>query len=176
MTLGSHQRTIGKSQVHLTPKAIVDALGPFDLDPCAATVRPWDCAVRNIVEAEDGLSQPWKGLVWLNPPFDTRQIGRWISAIARHGNGILLVHARVETRWFAGIWQHGDVMLFLHGRVRFCQSDGSTVTKLESKSGRRIPCDSGAPVVLVAFGPEAVQRLRDSGLPGAYVTGWSMAA
>jgi hypothetical protein len=41
MTLGSHQQSIGKSQVHLTPRWIIDALGPFDLDPCAATVRPW---------------------------------------------------------------------------------------------------------------------------------------
>ncbi len=31
MTLGSHQRTIGATQVHLTPRCIIDALGPFDL-------------------------------------------------------------------------------------------------------------------------------------------------
>ncbi len=46
MALGSHQRTIGASQVHLTPRLIIDALGPFDLDPCSvdpgasATARP----------------------------------------------------------------------------------------------------------------------------------------
>jgi len=39
MTLGSHQQTIGKSQDHLTPRWIIDALGPFDLDPCAADPR-----------------------------------------------------------------------------------------------------------------------------------------
>jgi site-specific DNA-methyltransferase (adenine-specific) len=36
MTLGSHQQCVGKSQIHITPKWIVDRLGPFDLDPCAA--------------------------------------------------------------------------------------------------------------------------------------------
>jgi hypothetical protein len=36
MTLGSHQRTIGATQVHLTLKWIIDALELFDLDPCAA--------------------------------------------------------------------------------------------------------------------------------------------
>ncbi len=46
VALGSHQRTIGASQVHLTPRLIIDALGPFDLDPCSvdpgasATARP----------------------------------------------------------------------------------------------------------------------------------------
>lgn len=32
MTLGSHQAAIGRSQVHITPKRIIDALGPFDLE------------------------------------------------------------------------------------------------------------------------------------------------
>jgi hypothetical protein len=57
MALGSHQTTVGKSQVHLTPKWIIDALGVFDLDPCAASPRPWDCARVNFVEADDGLSK-----------------------------------------------------------------------------------------------------------------------
>ncbi|MBX3579991.1 MAG: hypothetical protein KF723_22535, partial [Rhizobiaceae bacterium] len=60
MTLGSHQSTIGKSQVHITPRFIVDATGPFDLDPCAADPRPWDCAAANITEAEDGLATAWQ--------------------------------------------------------------------------------------------------------------------
>jgi hypothetical protein len=33
MTLGSHQKTIGASQVRLTPRWIIEALGLFDLDP-----------------------------------------------------------------------------------------------------------------------------------------------
>jgi len=44
MTFGSQQKTIGTSQVHLTPRWIIDALGPCDLDPSAADPRPWDCA------------------------------------------------------------------------------------------------------------------------------------
>jgi hypothetical protein len=51
MTLDSHQRTIGATQMHLTPRSIIDALGPFDLDPCAANPRPWDCAAENITDA-----------------------------------------------------------------------------------------------------------------------------
>ena len=36
MTLGSHQRVLGKLQVHITPKRIIEALGPFYCDPAAA--------------------------------------------------------------------------------------------------------------------------------------------
>ena len=51
MTHGSHQKTIGTSQVHLTPRWIIDAWGPLDLDPCAADPRPCDCAKVNLCEA-----------------------------------------------------------------------------------------------------------------------------
>lgn len=165
MTLGSHQRTVGKSQVHLTPRWMIDALGPFDIDPCASTVRPWDCAAVNVVEAEDGLSLPWRGVVWLNPPFDRYQIGRWIGRLADHGNGIALVHARTEAAWFEPIWRSADLILFMADRIKFCRTDGTEQ-----------PANSGAPPCLAGFGPEAVSRLRRSEIAGAYVTGWSMAA
>ncbi len=38
MTLGSHQKTVGASQAHLTPRWIIETLGPFDLDPCASAI------------------------------------------------------------------------------------------------------------------------------------------
>lgn len=111
MSIGSHQSCIGKSQTHCTPRWIIDRLGPFDLDPCAADPRPWDCAKHNITEAEDGLSQRWHGLVWLNPPFNRYQVSRWISRLAEHNNGICLTHARCEAGWFEPIWQIGNVDL-----------------------------------------------------------------
>jgi hypothetical protein len=63
LTLGSHQRSVGKSQVHITPRWLLDRLGPFDLDPGAADPRPWDCARVNITERENGLAHPWRGRV-----------------------------------------------------------------------------------------------------------------
>jgi hypothetical protein len=158
MTIGSHQRSVGKSQVHLTPRWLLDSLGPFDLDPCAATVRPWDCATRNIVEAEDGLSQEWGGRVWLNPPFDRYQVGSWIERLAGHGDGIALVHARTETAWFRPIWDRACAIHFLFDRVKFVRPDGS-----EHRA------NSGAPVVLAAFGDANVEILARSGIAGALV-------
>jgi len=159
MTIGSHQRSVGKSQVHLTPRWLLERLGPFDLDPCAATVRPWDCAARNIVEAEDGLAAEWHGRVWLNPPFDRYQVGRWIERLVEHRDGIALVHARTETAWFRPIWQSASAILFLFERVKFCRPDGT-----EQQA------NSGAPVVLVAFGENNARCLARAGIPGALIT------
>ena len=172
MTLGSHQQSIGKSQVHLTPRWILDRLGKFDLDPCAATIRPWDIAHRNLVESDDGLSADWRNdEVFLNPPFDRRQVGKWIQKLSEHGNGVALLHARTETAWFAPIWEKADLILFLGQRVVFCKPDGSPCTVTNAKTGRVSVANSGAPVVLAAFGAKSVMRLCAANLPGAYVAG-----
>ena len=162
MTLGSHQRCVGQSQVHITPRWILERLGAFDLDPAAADPRPWDCARRNYTEADDGLSRPWRGRVWLNPPFDRFQVAHWIRRLAEHGHGTALLHARTEAEWFEPIWRSASGILFMGDRIKFCRPDGSEQ-----------PHNSGAPPVLVSFGDTDLARLRGSGLSGFLVTGWA---
>src|SRR5581483_673523 len=164
MTLGSHQRTIGVSQVHITPRRVLAALGAFDLDPCAADPRPWDCARENYVERDDGLRLPWFGRVWLNPPFDRRIVGQWIARLVAHNRGIALVHARTETEWFRPIWDHATGILFLAGRLIFHRADGSLCT---TKGG--LIANSGAPPVLVAFGFRDADVLAGCELEGRFV-------
>ncbi len=159
MTLGSHQKCVGDSQNWITPKFIIDALGPFDLDPCAADPRPWDCAIVNW--SEGGLDLGWSGCVWLNPPFDRYEVGKWVSKLAEHGNGIALLHARTEAEWFRPVWHKASAMLFLFDRLHFHYPDGS-----------RAKANSGAPVCLVAFGKICFNRLRKSDLKGAHVENW----
>jgi hypothetical protein len=175
VTLGSHQRSVGRSQVHLTPRPIIDALGPFDLDPCAADPRPWDCAATNYALADDGLSKPWFGRVWLNPPFDRYQVGEWIERLATHGRGMALIHVRTETQWFRVIWRHASAILFLAERVTFRKPDGSPQTINDPRSkyfGK--PANSGAPVALISFGEDDRRRLEVAPVPGGgiFVHGW----
>lgn len=160
MTLGSHQITIGKSQTWITPKWILDALGPFDLDPCAADPRPWDCAAHNYTE--DGLDREWWGRVWLNPPFHRYQVGDWIMRLAKHGSGIALLHVRPETEWFEPVWHHARGILFLNDRLYFHYQDG-----------RRAEANSGAPACLVAFDVDDLNALRVCGIAGRLVTQWT---
>lgn len=147
----------GKTNVWLTPKKIIDVLGPFDLDPCAAPEpRPWPTARKHFVVAQDGLSKPWHGLVWLNPPYG-KETGIWLDRLAEHGNGIALIFARTETRWFQSVASKASVAFFPAGRISFFHPDGSP--------GSTSP---GAPSVFLAFGEEAKIRLIKSGLRGIF--------
>ena len=123
MTLGSHQRAVGRSQDWITPKVIIEALGPFDLDPCASRIQPWPCAAESWTE--NGLSYQWHGFVWLNPPFDRYEVGAWVERMAGHDHGIALLHARTEAAWFMPVWDAASAIGFLHDRLYFHRPDGS---------------------------------------------------
>lgn len=162
MSLSAHQRPHrGATDVWLTPPEIIEALGPFDLDPCAAIGQPWATAEKHYTIEDDGLAQTWRGLVWCNPPFGP-EAGAWLARLAEHGAGIGLVPARTETRWFVReVWGKADAVLFLHGRPHFHHADGTR--------GR---ANSGAPICLIGYGARAADILRDCDLDGSLVSGW----
>src|SRR5258708_3173732 len=92
----------------LTPRWILDRLGEFDVDRCGPAIRPWDTAREHYSLPTDGLTQPWKGRIWLNPPFGL-EAARWLAKMAYHGNGIALIAARTETRAFIQyVWNIAD--------------------------------------------------------------------
>lgn len=162
MSIGGHHSPRSLKEEWLTPPEIVRALGPFDLDPCAPVVRPWDTAAHHYTIEDDGLKQPWHGSVWLNPPYNSKA-GNWLSRLADHGNGIALIFARTETSWFfSEVWRKADALLFIEGRLHFHHVDGT-----------RAKANSGAPSVLVAYGLAAIARLaraKESGdIPGRVV-------
>jgi len=158
--MGGAHRSVGQDE-WITPKFILDALGPFDLDPCCAVDQPWATAAKAFTIEDDGLSQIWLGSVWMNPPYG-RATGTWLDRLSQHGDGVALIFARTETRMFVDhVWSEADGLLFLHGRLWFHHT-----------SGERACANSGAPSVLVAYGDSAVQRLRDCGLPGSLVLDW----
>jgi hypothetical protein len=158
-TMGSHQSAAMVSDVWLTPPHIVEALGPFDLDPCAAPEpRPWATAADHICLPQDGLSHHWHGRVWLNPPYSSEAV-KWLRKMARHGMGTALVFARTETGWFVEtVWREASAILFIEGRLYFHRPDGS-----------RADANSGAPSCLVAYGQRDARILGMSGIKGAFV-------
>jgi len=158
--MSSHQRPYrGASDTWLTPPEIIQALGPFDLDPCAAEDQPWTTAIRQLTQ--DGLAVEWWGFVWCNPPFGP-DAGKWLERMAEHGHGIALVAARTETRWFvSAVWEKASSILFLHGRPHFHHLDGS-----------RASANSGVPICLVGYGYEGFKRLSMCGLGGSLVSHW----
>ena len=134
----SFYKHAGNSSAHeawATPGWLLDRLhsvfGRFDLDPCSATKDRRLARVKArtyFTATDDGLSLPWSGTVFLNPPYG-RELRFW-SAKARTefelGNAktvIALVPARTDTGWW-----HNDIagkasIFFLKGRLSF--GDGS---------------------------------------------------
>ena len=158
----SHTRREGQTTDDwITPKWLIDRLGPFALDPCACIPQPWPCARRQFTIEDNGFMRPWDGLVWMNPPYG-KATGEWLARLAGHGHGIALVFARTETRmFFQHVWPKASALLFLKGRLTFNRPDGSAP-----------PCgyNSGGPSVLIAYGVPAAERLRANQDLGALVS------
>lgn len=145
----------------LTPKWLLAELGTFDLDPCACRDIPqWVCA-RSFTADDNGLVLEWQGRVFMNPPFSNT--APWLEKHARHGSGISLVPASVESRvWYMDVWPKAKGILLLHGRTRFCNPDGSTTTGRPLRS-----------VALIAWSDADAEVLRGSAIAGVYLTDWS---
>lgn len=107
-----------------TPPEIVKALGKFDLDPCTSVNRPWDTADSHYTIEDDGLSKPWLGRVWCNPPYGY-ETEKWGKKMAEHKMGVLLIFARPDTKVFHNIiFPLADGILFTKGRISFYRENG----------------------------------------------------
>ena len=145
----------------LTPPHIIQALGPFDLDPCCPPTMPWRTATRMVCRPDDGLAVDWTGQrVWCNPPYG-REAVPFLRKMAENktgGGGILLYFSRTDSSmWHDLIFPNAWGILFLRGRIKFCRPDGT-------------PANTAcAPSALVAYSERDFARLRDAGLAGAFL-------
>lgn len=105
-----------------TPQDFFDKLNAvhgFTLDACA-TPDNAKCA-RYFTKADDGLAQPWDGVVWMNPPYG-REIGAWMrkahDASKAGAKVVCLVPARTDTRWWHEYAMNGAIE-FVRGRLKF---------------------------------------------------------
>lgn len=144
-----------------TPKWIIDALGPFDLDPCSPAVRPFDTATVHWTKEQDGLMMPWGKKedvrVWLNPPYSRPLIGLFVEKMAVHDNGIaLLVNRQDNVMWQEVIFPTAVSMIFMRHRVKFLTPDGKASSPFFGSC-------------LVAWGKHNDDVLRHCGIEGKYV-------
>ena len=120
-----------KTDLWATPQEFFDALDSefaFTLDVCAL---PENAKCKSFYTPEvDGLSQPWKGRVWCNPPYG-REIGQWVrQAYIATSTGtadvvVMLLPARTDTKWFHEyIYQKAEIR-FVKGRLKFGDSKNS---------------------------------------------------
>ena len=146
--IGGNQSACALKEEWLTPPEIIEALGPFDLDPCASVDRPWPTAREHFTVLDNGLRREWYGRVWMNPPYG-QKTAIWLARLADHGDGIALTFARTETAMFhRSVWSRATALFFFAGRLNFYHADGS-----------RSSYNAGGPSVLIAYGQVNSRRL-----------------
>lgn len=123
-----------------TPPYIVEAarntMGTIDLDPASSpqfnkTVR----AKKIFTEVDDGLTRPWYGNVYLNPPYSKKKgqsnQARWMDylLIEYHKNqvaqAVCTVKSALSYNWFETLWDMLPVCL-IRQRPSFIKLDGTT--------------------------------------------------
>jgi phage N-6-adenine-methyltransferase len=117
-----------------TPRWVLDGvrrvLGQIDLDPASNPGTPNVEAASHFTREEDGLALPWRGRVFLNPPWS--QTARWMVKLieevdaGRVIEAIALVRALgLETRWYQRYLTDARVAVcFLRGRVNYIAGAG----------------------------------------------------
>lgn len=115
-----------KRQDWETPESLFQPLDKefgFTLDVCA-TPDNAKCP-RYYTAEDDGLSQFWEGVCWMNPPFGDQ--GRWVRKAYEESrrNGtivVCLLPSRTNTNWWHDYVMKGEVR-FVRGRPKFKGAD-----------------------------------------------------
>ena len=117
---------------YTTPDIIqiaIDVMGGIDLDPCSnSKTEPNVPAKHHLTKEDDGLSLPWFGRVYMNPPYGTA-LAKWVDKLAieyesgRVDQAIALTPARPDTRWFRRFRDYPRCFMF--GRVKFNDHENS---------------------------------------------------
>jgi phage N-6-adenine-methyltransferase len=118
-----------------TPDWIIDAarrtLGVIDLDPATtAEVNKRIKATNIYTKEDDGLTKPWFGSVWLNPPYRRDLITPFIDKFCAEYDGgkitqaLVLVNSSTETFWFQRLLERCSMLLLFHSRIAFMRESG----------------------------------------------------
>ncbi len=111
-----------------TPAWVINAartvMGGIDTDPATCA------AAQSIVQAklwytttEDGLISPWRGRVWLNPPYSN--VWPWADRMVRlyqTGDidaGTMLVNCACSPKWAQHLWTHANAVCLFNRRINF---------------------------------------------------------
>jgi len=131
----------------------------FDIDVCAVAS---DAKVKTFFSPDiNGLSVPWSGNCWMNPPYD-RSVGLWVAKAykeSQKGNLVvcLLPGRSNDTKWFHDYVMKSSEIRFVKGRIQFLHN-------------KKLGQGSNISNILVIFrpyciGPPVVSNIDKSGRP-----------
>lgn len=126
-----------------TPKEYIEAartaMGSIDVDPASSDIANEVVKAAEYYTAEtNGLDKKLHGNVWMNPPYASDLIGKFISKIveerADYDQAIVLVNNATETEWFNKLITVATAVCFPKSRVKFYMPDGKTGAPLQGQA------------------------------------------
>lgn len=111
----SHEST----DAQCTPRDLAVALGTFDTDPCTNPRSHIAARVQYMLErGEDGLSLPWSGVVYCNPPYSDPL--PWAQRLRAHDDSwVALVKLDPTTQWWRELMAACGAWAPFRKRLRF---------------------------------------------------------
>lgn len=100
---------------------LIERFGHFDLDPCCLPSSAK--APKYFTPDDDGLTKPWSGRVFMNPPYG-RTIGQWVAKARKEAidgaTVVCLLPARTDTGWWHDhVMTSATEVLLVRGRLHF---------------------------------------------------------
>ncbi len=126
-----------------TPVAIVDkvktVLGGIDLDPASCLFAQKVVKAKTYYTMEDdGLCKPWRGRVFLNPPYGMPHIrdftDKLVEELPSIAAAILLTNDQTDTLWWQKCAVNANLICMPQGRLHFTTADGKETSPTNGQS------------------------------------------
>ncbi|WP_163098557.1 DNA N-6-adenine-methyltransferase [Acidithiobacillus ferrianus] len=143
------------------------AMGAIDCDPASSELANETVGATFFYsETQNGLTLPWSGRVWLNPPYAQPLIAQFAEAVAskyeagEYEQACILVNNATETGWFQRILSVASGACFPSSRIRFLSPDNKQGAPLQGQA--------------ILYVGDDFQRFADAfGKLGAVLSRWS---
>lgn len=126
-----------------TPVAVIDkvktVLGGIDLDPASCEIAQEVVKAKTYYTVDDdGLNKPWKGRVFLNPPYGMPLIrdftDKLVDELPAITAAILLTNDQTDTLWWQKSATNANLICLPQGRLHFTTPDGKETSPTNGQS------------------------------------------
>jgi len=128
-----------------TPSEYIESarvvMGEIALDPASSELANTVVKAKDYFTIEDdGLDKEWQGKIWLNPPYSSDLVSKFIDKLVESYDSqdvdevIVLVNNATETKWFQSLIEIATAVCFTFGRVKYWCPEGNQGAPLQGQA------------------------------------------